>query len=289
MSVCAFVNIRKPQDMTSSDAVVVVRGIMRRVTGERYKVGHMGTLDPMATGVLPVAIGKATRLFDFLSEKRKTYVAEFVFGSTTDTLDAWGTETNRDDKVVIKEQIEAVLPSLIGEIDQIPPTYSAKSVDGKRAYEYARKGVELSLPAKKVNIYDIKLLDGEENKFHFEIVCGAGTYIRAIARDIASALGTYGYMSALTRTESGLFNLDNSVDIKDFEAAPFDHLITMEKALSFLPFYEIRPEYRKKVLNGIKVAFDDLPEGTFVATIDGEVFGLAESVAGNLSIKLRLV
>lgn len=288
MSVCAFVNINKPQNMTSSDAVVVVRGIMRRVTGERHKVGHMGTLDPMATGVLPVAIGKATRLFDFLSEKKKTYVAEFVFGSTTDTLDAWGQETDRNDVNVTKEQIKKVLPLQIGQIDQIPPLYSAKSVDGKRAYEYARKGVDLSLPPKKVNIYDIKLLDGKDNRFCFEITCGAGTYIRAIARDIASALGTYGYMSALSRTESGLFNLENSVDIRDFEREPFAHLITMEKALSFLPFFEIPVEYRKKVLNGIKVSFDNLPNSTFVATVDNNVIGIAENIGGTLSIKLRL-
>lgn len=288
MSICAFVNINKGQNMTSSDAVVVVRGIMRRVTGERYKVGHMGTLDPMATGVLPVAIGKATRLFDFLSEKRKTYLAEFVFGSTTDTLDAWGVETDSGGKIPTKDEIQAILPTLIGEIDQIPPTYSAKSIDGKRAYEYARKGVILELPAKRVNIFDIKLVGGEGNRFKFEIVCGAGTYIRAIARDIASSLGTYGYMSALTRTSSGLFNLDNSVDIKEFEQNPFDHLVTMEKALSFLPFFEIPVEYRKKVLNGIKLHFDNLPEGDFVATVDGNVIGIAEEVNGNLSIKLRL-
>ncbi len=288
MSICAFVNINKQQDMTSSDAVVVVRGIMRRVTGEKHKVGHMGTLDPMATGVLPVAIGKATKLFDFFSEKRKTYVAEFVFGSTTDTLDAWGIETARNDKVVTKQEIEAVLPSLIGSVEQIPPQYSAKSVDGKRAYEYARKGVELNLAPKKVNIYDIKLLDGENNRFKFEIICGAGTYIRAIARDMAEAMDTYGYMSVLTRTNSGIFNLVNSVDIREFEQNPFDHLVPMEKALAFLPFFEIPEEYRKKVLNGIKVKFDNLPQETFVATIDGEVLGLAENQGGVLKITLRL-
>lgn len=288
MSICAFVNINKGQNMTSSDAVVVVRGIMRRITGERYKVGHMGTLDPMATGVLPVAIGKATKLFDFLSEKQKKYIAEFVFGSTTDTLDAWGETTKSGGRVPSIDEIIAVLPSQIGQIDQIPPTYSAKSVDGKRAYEYARKGVEIDLPAKRVNIYDIKLIERDGDRFKFEIVCGAGTYIRAIARDIASALGTYGYMSALTRTASGQFSLQNTVDIKEFEQNPLEHLISMDKALSFLPFFEIPMEYRKKVLNGVKVHFDNLPEGDFVATVDGNVVGIAEEIGGNLSIKLRL-
>ena len=288
MSICAFVNINKQQDMTSSDAVVVVRGIMRRITGEKHKVGHMGTLDPMATGVLPVAIGKATRLFDLLSEKRKTYIAEFVFGSTTDTLDAWGEEIARDNKVVTKDEIQSVLPSLIGNIDQIPPIYSAKSVDGRRAYDYARKGIELDLPAKSVTIYDIKIIDGNDNHFRFEITCGAGTYIRAIARDIAKALGTYAYMNSLLRTQSGLFDLENSVDIKEFEKDPFKYLIPMEKALSFLPFFEIPIEYRKQVLNGVKLPFDNMPNDTFVATIDGNVVAIAENNGGNLILTLRL-
>ncbi len=288
MSVCAFVNINKQQEMTSSDVVVVVRGIMRRVTGEKHKVGHMGTLDPMATGVLPIAVGKATRLFDFLSEKKKTYVAEFVFGKTTDTLDAWGIETLRNDKIVSSEDIEKVLPSLIGKIEQIPPIYSAKSVDGKRAYEYARKGVELNLPPKNVNIYDIKLIGGKNNCFSFEITCSSGTYIRAIARDMASKLETFGYMSALTRTNSGIFKIHDSVDIREFENNPFNYLIPMEKALDFLPFFEIPEEHRKKVLNGIKVKFDNLPTDTFVATVDNKVVGIAENINSTLTISLRL-
>ena len=288
MSICAFVNINKSQNMTSSDAVVVVRGIMRRITGERYKVGHMGTLDPMATGVLPIAVGKATRLFDLLSEKKKTYIAEFVFGKTTDTLDAWGEVTGSDDKIVTKGDIEAVLPKMIGDIDQIPPTYSAKSVDGKRAYEYARKGIKLELPAKTVKIYDIKVLDGENNKFKFEITCGAGTYIRAIARDIASALNTYGYMNSLIRTNSGQFSIENAVDIREFEKEPEKYLISMEEALSNYPFFEIPQEFQKQVLNGIKIHFDNMPNETFVATINNTVVGIAENKCGKLILDLRL-
>ena len=288
MSVCAFVNINKSQNMTSSDAVVVVRGIMRRITGEKHKVGHMGTLDPMATGVLPIAIGKATRLFDLLSEKRKTYIAEFVFGKTTDTLDAWGEITESNDIEVSKEAIEAVLPSLTGVIDQIPPVYSAKSIDGKRAYEYARKGILLELPAKKVTIYSIKIIDGDNNRFKLEITCGAGTYIRAIARDIAGALGTFGYMNSLIRIQSGQFNLENSVDIREFEKDPERFLITIEDALSSFPFFEIPLKYRKQVLNGIKLPFDNLPKETFVATIDNKAIAIAENVLGKLTLTVRL-
>ena len=288
MSICAFVNINKSQNMTSSDAVVIVRGIMRRFTGEKYKVGHMGTLDPMATGVLPIAIGKSTRLFDLLSEKKKTYIAEFVFGQTTDTLDAWGEVTETNNTVVSKEDIESVLPSLIGEVDQIPPTYSAKSVDGKRAYQYARNGITLELPAKKVTIYSIKILDGENNRYRFEITCGAGTYIRAIARDMAKALGTFGYMNSLVRIQSGNFYIEKSVDIKEFEKDPEKYLISLEDTLSTFDFFEIPIEYRKEVLNGIKLPFDNLPEKPFVATIDNKVIGIAENISGKLVLKLRL-
>jgi tRNA pseudouridine55 synthase len=242
----------------------------------------------MATGVLPVAIGKATRLFDLLSEKKKTYIAEFVFGKTTDTLDAWGEFVESNDKIVSKEDIESVLPSLIGEIDQIPPTYSAKSVDGKRAYEYARKGIELQLPAKRISIYDIKVLDGQNNCYRFEITCGAGTYIRGIARDIASKLNTYAYMSSLVRIQSGNFFLDNAVDIREFEKDPEKYLIPMDVALSNLEFFKIPEQYQKEVLNGIKLPFEDLPNQPFVATIDDEVVGIGENISGKLSIKLRL-
>ena len=288
MSVCAFVNINKPQNMTSSDVVVIVRGIMRRITGEKHKVGHMGTLDPMATGVLPIAIGKSTRLFNLLSEKKKTYIAEFVFGKATDTLDAWGEVTDSDDTIVSKEDIERVLPTLIGEIDQIPPAYSAKSIDGKRAYDYARKGIEIEIPAKKVAIYSIKILGGSDNHFKFEIICGSGTYIRSIARDMAKALGTFGYMASLVRIQSGQFDIENSVDIKEFESNPEKYLISMEDALSTFPFFEIPMKYSKEVLNGIKLSFDNMPGDVFVATLDNNVIGIAKNVSGKLTLMLRL-
>ena len=223
-----------------------------------------------------------------LSEKKKIYIAEFIFGKTTDTLDAWGKVTDSDDKVVSQEDIERVLPPLIGMIDQIPPTYSAKSIDGKRAYEYARKGIEIEIPAKKVAIYSIKILGGANNAFKFEITCGAGTYIRSIARDIAKALGTFGYMNSLVRIQSGQFEIENSVDIKEFEKDPEKYLISMEDALSSFPFFEIPLNYSKEVLNGIKLPFDNMPESPFVATLDNKVVGVAENISGKLTLVLRL-
>ena len=143
-----FINLFKPIDMTSSDAVVKTRGILKRALGEKLKVGHLGTLDPLATGVLPIAIGKATRLFDYSQQKRKVYIAEFRFGATTDTLDGGGKLLSSGSYVPSIDEILQVLPRFSGEIEQIPPQYSAKSVGGKRAYDIAREGghVELVVP-----------------------------------------------------------------------------------------------------------------------------------------------
>lgn len=141
-----FVNINKPLGMTSSDVVVKVRGILRRASGEKQKVGHLGTLDPQGSGVLPVAVGTATRLFDFMQEKTKVYQATFVFGKETDTLDGVGKVVETSDILPTKEQIFAFVSSYCGEIDQIPPQYSAKSVDGKRAYDWREKGKRLISP-----------------------------------------------------------------------------------------------------------------------------------------------
>ena len=150
-----FVNINKPSGMTSSDVVVKVRGILRKASGEKQKVGHLGTLDPIGTGVLPIAVGSATRLFDYMQEKVKVYRATFVFGQTTDTLDITGNITGECDVFPTKEQIDVAVSAIHGEIDQIPPQYSAKSVDGVRAYDFARKGIEVDLKPKRITIYYI--------------------------------------------------------------------------------------------------------------------------------------
>ena len=210
-----FVNINKPLGMTSSDVVVKVRGILRRASGEKQKVGHLGTLDPQGSGVLPIAVGTATRLFDFMQEKTKVYQATFVFGKETDTLDGVGKVVETSDILPTKEQISDFVSSYCGEIDQIPPQYSAKSVDGKRAYDLAREGKTVDLTPKRVNIIYVKLIEAvnrvahlangnyalSENEYAFEIACSSGTYIRSIARDVAHALGTVGYMSSINRIQ----------------------------------------------------------------------------------------
>ena len=173
-----FITVDKAAGVSSACEV----NLIKRLSGT--PCGHMGTLDPMASGVLPVAIGNAARLFDYFLEKKKTYVANFEFGTDSDTLDTTGNIISANGVVPSADEIMRALPSLCGEVLQIPPKFSAKNINGKRGYQLARAGVEFSLPPKKVNIYSIKLLKQiSKNTFSFEIECGGGTYIRSIARD----------------------------------------------------------------------------------------------------------
>ena len=176
----------------------------------------MGTLDPMAEGVLPVGVGQASRLFQYLLDKQKTYVARFIFGYSTDTLDVTGQETERTNKVPSLEEIKKVMAKFVGEIDQIPPKYSAKCIDGKRGYQLARKGVDFELAPKKVTILSAEVLGQvDENEFEFKFTCKGGTYIRSICRDLAKSLNTFATMTALKRIKSGAFSIENCINEED--------------------------------------------------------------------------
>ena len=203
-----ILNVKKCKDWTSFDVVAK----LRKILGIRH-IGHLGTLDPMATGVLPITIGSATKLFDLFLNKTKKYVAEFEFGYTTDSLDATGVITNSSQNIPTIEEIEAVLPLFIGEIEQIPPQFSAKKINGKKAYDIARAGGKLELKSKKILIKNINLISYKNKVLKLEIECGAGTYIRALARDIASSLHTFATMTSLERTEVGVFNIKEAIDI----------------------------------------------------------------------------
>lgn len=297
-----FVNINKPVGMTSSDAVVIVSGILRKATGEKQKVGHFGTLDPMASGVLPIAVGTATRLFDYAQAKKKTYQATFMFGEETDTLDSAGSIVKRSANIPSKADIMFAIENLCGEIEQLPPKYSAKSVNGKRAYDLARAGVEVELKPKKVYIEQISPIDDQngvvmlksgtrklkENEYAFNIVCGGGTYIRSIARDLGYASGSVAYMSSLVRVRSGNFLFENSVELSEFEKRPLDYLQNLDAVLCDFERYELNESVRSRILNGSKLYLDDLPEGVFAVTVNGNPVGMAVSESGILHIRTRL-
>lgn len=289
-SVTGFVNLSKPAGMTSSDAVCIVRGVLSRTIGGRQKTGHLGTLDPLATGVLPIALGKATALFDFLAFKTKRYVAEFTFGTATDTLDRGGKTVRDGGRIPSAEEIAAVLARFTGEFMQTPPAYSAKSVNGRRAYSYARSGEAVELAPKLVRVDSFELIGGGEGVYEFAIECGGGTYIRSLARDVAEALGTCAYMSALTRTQSGPFTAESTVTPDEFRLAPEKYVIPAEFALSGLKKVTLGENALKRMLNGIPAAATDIADGEYAAVYDeyGALAGLGLRNARGLVMKVRL-
>ena len=278
-----FFNVDKPSGIVSSAVV----NKLKWLTG--MPCGHMGTLDPLASGVLPVGVGNATRLFDYFLQKQKTYIAEFTFGETSDTLDCTG-EVVRGGHVPNESEILAVLPQFIGEIDQIPPKYSAKNVNGRRGYDLARAGIEFELPAKRITVHGIELLgkaEGKDNAYNFKIDCGGGTYIRSLARDIALACGTQGLMSALRRTKSGIFTLENAIQIEELTEENIGaKVIPTDMVLPF-PVLELTSPKKDKIFDGVAIP-TDYPDGEYKFYRDGGFYGIAEVKNGRAKIKTKL-
>lgn len=256
-----ILNINKPENMTSFDAVA----ILRKVLGEK-KIGHMGTLDPMATGVLPITIGRATRVLDYLDCNLKEYVGEFTFGLKTDTDDIWGEVTERasKDKIekVTADAVKKELESFKGVIDQIPPSYSAIKVDGKKLYQYARSGDSVEIDPRRVYVESIDLMnffqDDEGNKRGlFRIRCSKGTYIRSIARDLGEALGTGATMSGLVRTRNGVFGLENSIEMEKARNMSKEELlelmVPLDKVLEHFPKVTLGDWESRLFLNGTRL------------------------------------
>lgn len=277
-----FINLNKASGVSSAKEVSVIK----RLT--KTPCGHMGTLDPMASGVLPVAIGNAARLFDFFLNKHKKYIATFRFGVDSDTLDSTGKIIENAGRVPSKQEIEEVLPLFFGEIQQVPPMYSAKNISGKRGYELARAGVEFKLLPKTVKIYSIEFIDNASNdSYDFEIECGGGTYIRSIARDVAQKLGTKAIMSSLVRTQSGPFIVENAVKSKELtEDNVKDFIIPTE---SLLPFDSIYPDENQefKLFNGVAVPCEK-QDGIYKLYRRGVFYGLAEVKQSILKVRTKL-
>lgn len=210
-----IIGIDKPLGWTSFDAVKRLRGaIQRRLRVKKFKVGHAGTLDPLATGVLIVCTGRATRQIESLQNGSKEYVAEITLGATTPSFDL---ETEIDATYpwehITREQIEDTLPKFVGNVMQVPPVFSAIKIEGKRAYNFARKGKEVELKAKPLEIKEIEILGFEGNKLTIRVVCSKGTYIRALARDIGEALGSGAHLTALRRTRVGDIRIEDCLSL----------------------------------------------------------------------------
>ncbi len=214
-------NVRKAAGWTSHDVVAK----LRRLSGEK-RVGHAGTLDPMAEGVLPVLFGRATRLADFVGDGRKRYLAEVRLGKATTTDDAEGEATESLPVPALDAEIvERALDAFRGEIDQVPPSFSAVKVDGRRAYAVARGGGSVQLRPRRVTIYDLRLVALDEDRLELDVTCSRGTYVRSLARDLARRLGTLGHLSRLVRTEVGPFKLEDSVTLDQVAARGVQALI----------------------------------------------------------------
>jgi len=203
-----WIILDKPQNMSSNQALRKVQYLLHA-----KKAGHIGTLDPFATGVLPMAFGEATKLIPYLEKKDKTYEFTLKFGEETSTDDTEGTVIAKSDKIPSKEEIIQILPKFNGEISQIPPKYSAIHINGERAYELARKGDEFTLPSRTVFIQELTLSEykKEDKEAKFSVTCSSGTYVRTLGHDIARAMGTYGHLTALRRIKNGFFSIDDTI------------------------------------------------------------------------------
>ena len=275
-----FLNINKPSGVTSN---YIVCGVKRKL--KIKKVGHFGTLDPLASGVLPVAIGKATKLFGYFLDKHKIYVATFQFGYETDTLDSQGQIIYTTKNIPSNQQIQDALKSFVGKQNQIPPSYSAKNINGVRAYELARKGEEFTLASKEIEIFEAKLIQKvDDSTYQIYIHCSSGTYIRSIARDLGRMLGSYATMTALIREKSGIFDITNSISP---DADYTGNIISVEQVLPELERVDIPDSFYKKLLNGVPIEYP-LKQNEFILYCKNELFGIAEQKDGLIKIKVNL-
>ncbi len=232
--------VNKPKNMTSFDVIAVLRKKLNM-----KKIGHSGTLDPMAEGVLLVLLGKATKILPYLENTDKEYVASFVLGKSTKTEDIWG-EIIEERKITPISDLTSLCQSFIGKQKQLPPMVSSIKINGKKLYEYARENIEIERPLRDIEIYDIQVLDDHTIK----VACSSGTYIRSLIRDIAEKSGNLGCMSSLTRTKVGSFTLDQCYDLETISKDNMK-VLSIYDALSYLPHVEIENEFDIK--NGKKI------------------------------------
>lgn len=247
-----IINVYKEKGYTSHDVVAKLRGILKM-----KRIGHTGTLDPDAEGVLVVCIGKGTKLVDMITDKDKSYKAVLKLGITTDTQDMSGNIIEKKEVSVDRARVEEVINSFIGEISQLPPMYSAIKVGGKKLYEYARQGMEIERQPRRVEIKDIKILDYNESEHEVTVLvdCSKGTYIRTLLHDIGQALACGGAMKELTRIRVGSFSIDNALRLSDISELVKngrlkDHIIPIENMFASLGRVIIKKDYNKLVHNG---------------------------------------
>ena len=279
-----LLNINKPKGYTSQDVVSVARKAL-----STRDIGHMGTLDPQGEGVLILGVGKATRLFDFMLKKDKTYRAEFEFGYETDTLDADGKVIDETNSIPSQKEIEEKITSFIGKQNQLPPKYSAKNVNGKRAYDLARSGIDFELKTCEIEIYDLRIIEKTgKNKYLFEINCSGGTYVRSVCRDLAYSLNSLATMTSIFRTKCGKFTIETSITLEELKEKKTDAIISLDEVFSNVNRYDVGETLYTKLSNGIKIHVDNVVREPFVVYCKNELFGLGKIEEGFLKIKTYL-
>lgn len=244
-----ILNVNKEKGISSARVVSLVRRAL-----DMKKVGHTGTLDLEASGVLPIVIGKATRVSDYMMTKDKVYETELILGAKTDTLDAAGKIIDKCDKIVSKDKFLEAMDTFRGEIEQIPPMYSALKVNGKKLYDLARDGIEIERKRRKVKIYDIKLLDFAFPKATIRVTCSKGTYIRTLVDDLGEKLGTFAYVNELKRVRVGDFDIKDAINSEDILEIPKEDLIKklypVDTALTDFEKISIDKKYLDALVNG---------------------------------------
>ena len=284
-----WIILDKPLGLGSTTAVSAVKRILREAGEPKTKVGHGGTLDPLASGVLPIALGEATKLAGRMLDATKSYDFTVQFGEETDTLDAEGKIVATSDVRPTLEQIEAVLPSFTGAIEQVPPAYSALKIGGKAAYARARAGEEVELKPRQVAILDLRLLEATANEAAISSSVSKGTYIRSLARDIAHALGTVGHVSYLRRTRAGPFGIEQAVSLDFLEETAKARQLTrmvlpLEAALDDIPALSVSPDQAQLLRHGQRLSgFPEMP-GLQLATLEDTPVALVEAAADGLRV-----
>lgn len=272
-----ILNFLKPPGMTSHDAVAVVRRVLWT-----KKVGHTGTLDPQAAGVLPICVGQATRIVEMLQEDRKTYRAELMLGISTDTQDRWGEVLSERTVSVTAEQLLGVFELFTGDILQVPPMYSALKVDGQKLCDLARKGITVERESRPQTIHSIRLIRFDGRKALIDVSCSKGTYIRTLCHDIGEHLGCGGTMSFLLRTATGAFDIKDSITLEELKAcespeAAEKWLISIDAAFEGTPRLDLKEEWVKMIRNGVEANFarflkEGYPKDTRVLLYAGGAF-----------------
>jgi|LSQX01.2.fsa_nt_gb tRNA pseudouridine55 synthase len=286
-----FINLYKESGKSSFGAI----SPLRRIFNEK-KIGHTGTLDPMAEGVLPVTLGRASKFINLLPENEKEYIAKFIFGKRTDTLDITGKIIEEFKYIPPTDDLMNILPEFMGEISQIPPMYSALKKDGVRLYDLARKGLEIERESRKVKVFNIEFLEEHNGEYQIKVRCSAGTYIRSLIDDVGMKLGSGAVMTGLIRTESNGFTVENSYTLSEIEnlvnqGKTDKVLIPVEKMMSIYPSVSVTQRQMVRFINGGGLLLEriiNIPENNGLLRVysNDEFLGVGEIADKELKVKV---